>query len=193
MCGIAGYIGKGNVGIKLVGYLEKLEYRGYDSAGVAIVLPRGEISVVKRAGEVKKLKIAVPGDEAQTGIAHTRWATHGRADEINAHPHLSPDGSWAVVHNGIIENFDDLKRKYFADEEFFSRTDSEIIPRLLGRFAREKTMAGFMKCVRLLAGSFAIAAVAEGRNEIYLAKEKSPLYVAKKGTFLTVASDPICF
>ena len=193
MCGIAGYIGNGNVGKKLVYYLGKLEYRGYDSAGVAVVMPRGEISAIKRAGEVKILKAAIREDGAKTGIAHTRWATHGRADEVNAHPHLSPDRSWAVVHNGIIENYAELKERFFAGEEFISRTDSEIIPRLLGRFAKGKTMAEFMECARLLAGSFAVAAVAEGKDEIFLAKEKSPLYVAKKGTFLTVSSDPICF
>lgn len=131
MCGIIGYTGGRSARGIIYGGLKKLEYRGYDSAGIATLDGRN-ISVVKRQGKVGELEGLLDALSGCTGIGHTRWATHGKPSDVNAHPHLS--GKFAVVHNGIIENFNELKDEYFKDDYFRSQTDSEIVAKLLDKF-----------------------------------------------------------
>src|SRR6056297_1974983 len=131
MCGIVGYVGNGSALPVLATGLSNLEYRGYDSAGVA--LADGTLDVYKRSGEVDELRAALP-DAAphQRGIGHTRWSTHGPPTDANAHPHTDCSGDVAVVHNGIVENYDDL-RAALADDghTFTSETDTEVVPHLI--------------------------------------------------------------
>lgn len=190
MCGIIGYIGN-NVEQKLLKGLEKLEYRGYDSAGLC-VLRHGNFYVEKSKGSVEKLreKTCVKS-EFGLGIAHTRWATHGKITIENAHPHFSSKGEVALVHNGIIENFEELKS---ALEEkgvyFYGETDSEVAAKLLsGRLSLKK----IQNLVKKIKGTYAFAIISKKNNSIYFAKNKSPLYVAIGKDCSMIASDPSCF
>ncbi|MBQ5369519.1 MAG: glutamine--fructose-6-phosphate aminotransferase, partial [Peptococcaceae bacterium] len=128
MCGIVGYIGKRNAVDVMLAGLSKLEYRGYDSSGIAIVSD-GDVLVNKAEGKLVNLQNKIEGLnlESRIGIGHTRWATHGRPSDYNAHPHTSQNGKFAVVHNGIVENYLRLKETYLADEVFTSETDTEIV------------------------------------------------------------------
>ena len=193
MCGIAGLIGKGEVYEDLVNYLKKLEYRGYDSAGIATVEYNGEISVVKKVGEVKNLENAENRGGGKIGIAHTRWATHGRPSEANAHPHISEKGEWAAVHNGIIENYAEIKNSELVGVKFKSQTDSEVIPNLFEKYAVFGSVKGVAKALKLLKGSYAIAAVRKGGDEIITAAKKSPLFVGFTDRGVATASDPAIF
>src|SRR3989344_6959000 len=135
MCGIVGYIGKEQALPILLGGLRDLEYRGYDSAGVAI-LDNGKIKRIREVGKVDSLIKKIDGEKfiGNVGIAHTRWATHGGVTEKNAHPHTAGDGKLVLVHNGIIENYRELKKELdrkLKDEDFESETDSEILAKLI--------------------------------------------------------------
>ena len=197
MCGITGYIGD-KVRENLLDGLKNLEYRGYDSAGVAYIL-NGKIKAVKAEGKIAKLEQKLSEvaeiEEANIGIGHTRWATHGVPSEKNAHPHLSTDNSFAVVHNGIIENFGAIKAELTKlGAEFKSDTDTEVVANLLqftsGKTALEKLINASQKLV----GSYALACLSVTEpNKIFLAKNKTPLYVALNGKNAYVGSDPICF
>ena len=195
MCGIVGFIGNSPDKI-LIERLKRLEYRGYDSAGIAI-LADSKINVFKAKGEIKFLESEVkPVADATAGIGHTRWATHGRPDEINAHPHVSSDMKWAVVHNGIIENYSELKNKLTNfGYGFYSETDSETVAKLLEYYyakdGDEITALG--KTVAAIKGSFALGIVKENCNGVFFAKNKSPLFIAKNGKDVMLASDIICF
>jgi glucosamine--fructose-6-phosphate aminotransferase (isomerizing) len=134
MCGIVGYVGAVDAVDFLVSGLHRLEYRGYDSAGVATTTPSGDIAVVKAAGRIERLKNRLASNPlpGSTGIGHTRWATHGAANDVNAHPHFGGDGVLAVVHNGVIENFEPIKERLQAEGyEFSSSTDTEVIAHLI--------------------------------------------------------------
>ena len=134
MCGIVGYLGDGNVYDILIKGLHRLEYRGYDSAGVALVDGNGKISVFKTKGKVSNLEAfcADKDIDARVGIAHTRWATHGEPSDSNAHPHFSGDGNIAIVHNGTIENYKLLKDALIQHGcEFHSETDTEVLAQLI--------------------------------------------------------------
>ncbi|HET6672667.1 MAG TPA: glutamine--fructose-6-phosphate aminotransferase, partial [Agromyces sp.] len=137
MCGIVGYVGERNSLDVLMGGLRRLEYRGYDSAGVAIVDDDGVMETAKRAGKLQVLAADLdqtPLHHGKTGIGHTRWATHGGPTDQNAHPHLGDEGRLALIHNGIIENFSELKDELLAEGYTFeSETDSEVAAVLLGR------------------------------------------------------------
>src|SRR5688572_15585279 len=141
MCGIVGYVGSGSSIEVLLGGLKRLEYRGYDSAGVAVLDGEGAIGSRKHAGKLGILVddlAANPLADGHTGIGHTRWATHGGPTDGNAHPHFGDDGKLALIHNGIIENFADLKRELLeAGETFASETDTEVAALLVGRMFRE--------------------------------------------------------
>lgn len=195
MCGIAGYIGKGNVKKELLSILQGVEYRGYDSAGIACI-QNNKIEVIKSAGAVNNLQKILGKDIYNTcGIAHTRWATHGKANDTNAHPHLSEDNHWAVVHNGIIENYLDIKNELISKYgiHFRSDTDTEVISQMLS-ISHIKNPLQAMKfvCDKLI-GSYALAIInVDYPNEIFVARKESPLYLShsEKGTY--VASDPIC-
>jgi len=196
MCGIVGYIGKNGAEKVLVDLLKNLEYRGYDSAGVAVQLG-GDIKVTKASGKIANLEEILNHTKATTGIAHTRWATHGKPTENNAHPHTSQNGKWAVVHNGIIENFEELKNeiKNNSNIEFVSETDTEVVPQLLQMLdSGVLPIDTFIEACSRLSGSYAIACINKDiEDTLFLAKKKSPLYVAKTNDSVIVASDPICF
>lgn len=173
MCGIIGYAGSGNAGEIIYDGLLKLEYRGYDSAGIA-VLDGGKCTIVKSAGRVKKLNTSAQLLGGSIGIGHTRWATHGKPDDVNAHPHVC--GKIAVVHNGEIENYAELKKSLMdGGDKFLSQTDSEVIPHLINKFYGGDLLEAVIKCADMLKGSYALLAIREGSGEIVAAKNRSPV------------------
>ncbi len=192
MCGIVGYIGNSDAKEILLKGLEKLEYRGYDSAGIAVENNSG-IHVFKEKGRIADLRAVVDQDVfAQTGIGHTRWATHGVPSHANAHPHQSESGRFTLVHNGVIENYQILKREYLQGVSFKSETDTEVIVALVEKFAEEglSTEAAFSKTLTLLKGSYALALLdAQQNGFIYVGKNKSPLLIGKGEGFNVIASD----
>lgn len=192
MCGIVGYIGNQDSKEILLKGLEKLEYRGYDSAGIAIMNENG-VYVFKEKGRIADLRNIVDVDVmANTGIGHTRWATHGVPSKVNAHPHQSPTARFTLVHNGVIENYDILKREYLQGVTLKSDTDTEIIVQLVELFVNEglNTEEAFRKTLTLLKGSYALALLDKENNDtIFVAKNKSPLLVGLGETFNVVASD----
>lgn len=191
MCGIVGYLGKKKQSKEVIDKLKKLEYRGYDSAGIA-VLKNGKITSYKEVGCIKNLEEKVPDDlETTCAIAHTRWATHGKPTTKNAHPHSSKNGVWTIVHNGIIENY--LEIKQTLKEKIASDTDTAVVAELLEEKNAE-TIEDFINVFSMLSGSYSIVAMNKNRpNELFLAKNKSPLYIAEENGDFLVASDPICF
>lgn len=192
MCGIVGYIGEKDSKEILLKGLERLEYRGYDSAGIAVRNGEG-ITVFKEKGRIADLRGAVNGDvSGNTGIGHTRWATHGKPSKVNAHPHQNTSDRFTIVHNGVIENYHHLQRDYLADVAMESDTDTEIIVQLIGKFVEEDltTQEAFSKALKLMKGSYAIALLdAEEEEAIFVAKNKSPLLVGLGDDFNVVASD----
>ncbi|GMB09964.1 glutamine--fructose-6-phosphate transaminase (isomerizing) [Thermolongibacillus altinsuensis] len=192
MCGIVGYIGQqGSKEILLHG-LEKLEYRGYDSAGIALLNENG-VHVFKEKGRIADLRAIVDENvDAPVGIGHTRWATHGVPNRLNAHPHQSASGRFTLVHNGVIENYAILKREYLADVPFKSDTDTEVIVQLVEKFVNDGLTVeeAFRKTLTLLKGSYAIVLIdAENDGVLYAAKNKSPLLAGLGEGFNVVASD----
>ena len=217
MCGITGYIGDGivlddgdadggegtatdgevaGVGDIVHEGLRNLEYRGYDSAGVALVGETSGLTVAKRSGEVDNLTVPdVP--DAALGVGHTRWSTHGPPTDANAHPHTDCTGDVAVVHNGIVENHEALKAE-LADHEFTSDTDTEVIPHLIEEeLAAQRGEGDLLNAVRAvedrLEGSYAICAVREGEDEIVVARRGSPLVLGRDDDATFVASDVTAF
>ena len=191
MCGIVGYLGKKKNSKKIIGKLKNLEYRGYDSAGIA-VLKDDELVCYKQVGCISELEKEVPDNlETTCAIAHTRWATHGKSTVVNAHPHSSNGGMWTLVHNGIVENY--LEIKQTLSQEIKSETDSAVVAELLEEM-NVNSIEDFMNAFKKLVGSYSIVAVNKNKpNELFLAKNKSPLYVAENEGDYLVASDPICF
>lgn len=192
MCGIVGYIGQNDAKGILLNGLARLEYRGYDSAGIALLNQDG-IQMTKVKGRVAVLEEkADEGISGSLGIGHTRWATHGVPSIINAHPHQSGTGRFIIVHNGVIENYEALKREYLKDVSLISDTDTEIIVQLMEKlFERfQDTRTAFCETMKLLKGSYAIAMIdAEDRNTLYVSKNKSPLLIGIGEGFHVVASD----
>lgn len=192
MCGIVGYIGQLDAKEILLKGLEKLEYRGYDSAGIAVMNEAG-VHVFKEVGRIANLRGAVDESvEATAGIGHTRWATHGVPNQSNAHPHQSASGRFTLVHNGVIENYHLLQQEYLQGVTMKSDTDTEVIVQLVEHFANEglSTDAAFRKTLSLLHGSYALGLLDEQDGEtIYVAKNKSPLLVGVGDTFNVIASD----
>ena len=192
MCGIVGYIGSRDVKEILLQSLEKLEYRGYDSAGIA-VKGEDETKVFKEKGRIRDLRNKVEDDfEGKVGIGHTRWATHGEPSVVNSHPHQSLDGRFTLVHNGVIENYVQLKEQYLEDINLVSDTDTEIIVQLIAKFAKEgsSTLEAFKKTLSLLHGSYALGLLDnEDDHTIYAAKNKSPLLLGAGEDFNVITSD----
>lgn len=192
MCGIVGYVGREDAKEILLKGLEKLEYRGYDSAGIAIANEEG-VHVYKEKGRIATLRKVVDEDEqAYVGIGHTRWATHGAPSQLNAHPHQSETKRYTIVHNGVIENYSQLQREYLSEVSLESETDTEIIVQLVERFAKEGmgTEEAFRKTLSLLKGSYATALLdKEDKETIYVGKNKSPLLVGLSDGVNVVASD----
>ncbi len=195
MCGIVGYIGYDNAKELLLKGLEKLEYRGYDSAGIAVVNDDGT-KLFKEKGRIAELrKVADNSDEDGTlGIGHTRWATHGVPNYENSHPHQSTSGRFTLVHNGVIENYEELKAEYLSDVTFSSETDTEVIVQLVDYFSKQglATEDAFTKVVKLLHGSYALGLLDDNNKDtIYVAKNKSPLLVGVGEGFNVIASDAL--
>ena len=193
MCGIVGYIGTQDTKEILLKGLEKLEYRGYDSAGIAVVNENG-VHVFKEKGRIADLREVVDADVTATvGIGHTRWATHGVPSKVNAHPHQSASKRLTLVHNGVIENYAILKREYLQDVTLVSDTDTEVIVQIIEKFVNEGNTveAALRQTLSILKGSYAIALVDNEEPEtIYVGKNKSPLLVGVgQDNFNVVASD----
>ena len=193
MCGIVGVVGNRNATDILMQGLEKLEYRGYDSAGIFVTTGKTS-SLVKSVGRIADLHAKIGIDVAgTTGIGHTRWATHGKPSENNAHPHTSQTGRFVLVHNGVIENYLDIKNTYLADHDFKGQTDTEIVVHLIGKFAEEEGLSvleAFKKALHIIRGSYAFALVdSEDADVIYVAKNKSPLLVGLGDGYNMVCSD----
>ncbi|MGG0303530.1 glutamine--fructose-6-phosphate transaminase (isomerizing) [Bacillus albus] len=192
MCGIVGFIGEQDAKEILLKGLEKLEYRGYDSAGIAVQAENGVV-VYKEKGRIAKLREIVDVNvAASVGIGHTRWATHGVPSKVNAHPHQSTSKRFTLVHNGVIENYELVKKEYLQDVTFVSETDTEIIVQLMEQQVSTglSVEEAFRNTLSLLHGSYAIGLLdAENPNMIYVAKNKSPLLVGVGDNFNVVASD----
>ena len=193
MCGIVGVVGNRNATDILMQGLEKLEYRGYDSAGIFVTTGKTS-SLVKSVGRIADLHAKIGIDVAGTaGIGHTRWATHGKPSENNAHPHTSQTGRFVLVHNGVIENYLDIKNNYLAGHDFKGQTDTEIAVHLIGKFAEEEGLSlleAFKKALHIIRGSYAFALVdSEDADVIYVAKNKSPLLVGLGEGYNMVCSD----
>ncbi|MFT9850061.1 glutamine--fructose-6-phosphate transaminase (isomerizing) [Aneurinibacillus sp. REN35] len=192
MCGIVGYIGTQDTKEILLRGLEKLEYRGYDSAGIAVVNGNG-VRVFKEKGRIAALRDVVDADTVgSVGIGHTRWATHGVPNRVNAHPHQSKTSRFTLVHNGVIENDEYLKRDFLSDHSFASDTDTEVIVQLVEKFVGEGMTVeeAFRTTLKNLKGSYAIALLdEEDPDVIYVAKNKSPLLVGLGEDCNVVASD----
>ena len=193
MCGIVGFTGKTQAAGFLLDGLERLEYRGYDSAGVA-VLDGGAFRIEKTTARIKNLKDKTDGGRnlpGTDGIGHTRWATHGAPSYENAHPHTSQSGKFAVVHNGIIENYIQLKEELTADGFVFrSETDTEVIPQLIEKYYDGDFFGAVQKAVARLEGSYALGILcADCPGTLIAAKKFSPLIIglAKDANF--IASD----
>ncbi|PGU02109.1 glutamine--fructose-6-phosphate transaminase (isomerizing) [Bacillus cereus] len=192
MCGIVGFIGEQDAKEILLKGLEKLEYRGYDSAGIAVQAENGVV-VYKEKGRIAKLREIVDENvAASVGIGHTRWATHGVPSKANAHPHQSTSKRFTLVHNGVIENYELVKKEYLQDVTFVSETDTEVIVQLMEQQVSTglSVEEAFRNTLSLLHGSYAIGLLdAENPNMIYVAKNKSPLLVGVGDNFNVVASD----
>ncbi|HEL1603497.1 TPA: glutamine--fructose-6-phosphate transaminase (isomerizing) [Streptococcus suis] len=193
MCGIVGVVGNTNATDILIQGLEKLEYRGYDSAGI-FVTGGEQAHLVKAVGRIAELSAKV-GDktEGTTGIGHTRWATHGKPTEDNAHPHTSQTGRFVLVHNGVIENYLEMKNDYLAGHDFKGQTDTEIAVHLIGKFVEEdglSVLEAFKKALHIIQGSYAFALIdSENPDVIYVAKNKSPLLIGLGDGYNMVCSD----
>ena len=195
MCGIVGVVGKPAKEIILNG-LKNLEYRGYDSAGIYLNDLQGDEYLIKAVGRISNLEAKLtPDEEGMVGIGHTRWATHGKPTEENAHPHFSEDGRFYLVHNGVIENYAELKEKYLQGVNFKSTTDTEVVVQLVAKIARDENLDGFTafkKALKLVRGSYAFLLVDNQNPEhIYIAKNKSPMMLGLGDGFNIIASDAI--
>jgi glutamine-fructose-6-phosphate transaminase (isomerizing) len=195
MCGIVGIIGKSARDVVLNG-LKKLEYRGYDSAGIYLNDLNGHEYLTKAVGRIKNLEDKLSDNEqGLVGIGHTRWATHGKPSIANSHPHYSSDKRFYLVHNGVIENYAELKEKYLSDVSFNSDTDTEVVVQLIAKIAKEKCLSGFLafkEALKLINGSYAFLLVDNKEpDHIFIAKNKSPMMLGIGDGFNIIASDAI--
>lgn len=192
MCGIVGYIGSNNAVPRLIEGLSKLEYRGYDSSGIAVHLPEG-VRVFKSKGRLKALEEKIDLNMPSTiGIGHTRWATHGAPSDENAHPHTNVSGSIAVIHNGIIENYHEIKHWLEEDQGivFKSETDTEVIAHLIDFYYEGDLMEALQKAVRRMEGAYAIGVIAKDEpNRLVAVRKDSPLIVGVGEGEHFIASD----
>lgn len=193
MCGIIGYTGKKESRDILLNGLEKLEYRGYDSAGLAI--HNGGLCIVKTRGSIKDLRAKTPDDlRGKTGIAHTRWATHGEPSELNSHPHLSVSGNLVMVHNGIIENSEELKEIIGIDESHFkSETDSEVLLNLIDKLYMDNgrdLLKAIIESLNQCVGSYAAVIIERDKpDELMVCRKGSPIVIGIDSSGSYVASD----
>lgn len=190
MCGIIGFTGRKPAKDILIDGLERLEYRGYDSAGIALLNDDDTLTIRKKAGRVSELReLCKDGDYSSTcGIGHTRWATHGGVTDANAHPHRC--GNVALIHNGIIENYSDIIREYGLADKLVSETDSEVVAALLDTLYDGDPIAAIRKAVKIIAGSFALCIMfADRPGIIYAVRNVSPMVAAHSEEGSIIASD----
>ncbi len=189
MCGIVGYVGNAQAAPLLIEGLTRLEYRGYDSAGIAVV-SKNKIDIRKAEGRLNNLIGLTSDMRGNIGIGHTRWATHGAPEVRNAHPHISKSGRFALVHNGIIENFKEL-RKFLADRGFIfaSDTDSEVIAHLIDYYFTGDVVSALIKTACRLNGSYTLGIVCRDDNRLYAMRKDSPLVVGLCNDCTFIASD----
>ena len=191
MCGIVGYTGKQSVAKQILDALELLEYRGYDSAGMAIVdETNGQVQIRKRAGRVADLEKAWKANPVNgiCGIGHTRWATHGGVSDVNAHPHRA--GRITLVHNGIIENYEELKDHFGLADELISDTDSEVVAAVLNRFYTGDPHEALFQTVKCLKGTFALVVIFDDIPDVIFAiRNVSPIVAAYREDGTMLASD----
>ncbi|HGI1865125.1 TPA: glutamine--fructose-6-phosphate transaminase (isomerizing) [Streptococcus agalactiae] len=193
MCGIVGVVGNTNATDILIQGLEKLEYRGYDSTGIFVV-GDNKSQLVKSVGRIAEIQAKV-GDSVSgtTGIGHTRWATHGKPTEGNAHPHTSGSGRFVLVHNGVIENYLQIKETYLTKHNLKGETDTEIAIHLVEHFVEEDNLSvleAFKKALHIIEGSYAFALIdSQDADTIYVAKNKSPLLIGLGNGYNMVCSD----
>ncbi len=193
MCGIVGYVGEGHAKERIIDGLKRLEYRGYDSAGIALPI-NGKIEIRKHVGEIKNLEkiIGDPAYDSSVGIGHTRWATHGAPSDLNAHPHANGDNSIAIVHNGIIENYQEIKEWLIRDYgvKFKSETDSEVIAHLIGIYYDGDLLQAVNRAVEQMRGAYAVAAIAAAEpDKIVAVRKDAPLVAGIGKGFNFIASD----
>ena len=191
MCGIVGFIGNQDVKEILLTGLEKLEYRGYDSAGIAMINNQ-DIHIFKDKGRIANLRKLVDDQvNGYMGIGHTRWATHGKPNKINSHPHQSATGRFTIVHNGVIENDLELKVKYLSDYNFISDTDTEVIAALIEQFSLNQDLEAVIRqLIQELHGSYALGIIDNHQPDIlYAVKNKSPMLLGVGDDFNMIGSD----
>src|SRR3989344_2680309 len=192
MCGIISYIGDREVIPLLINGLKKLEYRGYDSSGICVVDNNNNLKIVKRSGKISELEKQPELNEIKgsIGIAHTRWATHGDPNTINAHPHTDCKNEIAIVHNGIIENFYALKELLIEEgHKFTSETDSEVIAHLIEKFYDNNLEDAVVEALKVVEGAFGLAIIHQKENKLVAARKGSPLLLGIGNNEMFVASD----
>lgn len=190
MCGIVGYIGKQNPIDILITGLKNLEYRGYDSAGIAIK-SNDNLQIIKSVGKISNLEEKIKKEkllESNMGIAHTRWATHGIPNEVNAHPHRV--GKVTLVHNGIIENFEELRKKLQEEKIVFnSETDTEVVAALINKYLENDPIEAIEKALQEVKGSYGLGIMIDGIDNIYAVRKDSPLIIGIGEKEYFLASD----
>jgi glucosamine--fructose-6-phosphate aminotransferase (isomerizing) len=192
MCGIVGYVGHRQAADVIVDGLSRLEYRGYDSAGVVVSGTNGKLDVMKKAGKLSILKqeLVTQPLKGTLGLGHTRWATHGKPNDVNAHPHLSEDSKLAVIHNGIIENYLPLKEKLMAEgHKFLSETDTEVIVHLIESFYQGDLIEAVRKALKEVTGAYALVVSHVDHDVIVAARATSPMVIGLGDGENFVASD----
>ncbi|HPY01878.1 MAG TPA: glutamine--fructose-6-phosphate aminotransferase, partial [Spirochaetota bacterium] len=196
MCGIVGYVGNkenNEIGKILINGLKRLEYRGYDSSGIAVV--DGSLKVSKKKGKISELESFVDINQMKgsAGIAHTRWATHGVPSDVNSHPHTSCDGKLALVHNGIIENYEILRKKLTENGHVFkTQTDTEVVVHLVDHYMKKGNdlLESFILALKQIEGTYGIALVSEDNpGRILAARKGSPLVIGIGDNEIMLASD----
>lgn len=192
MCGIVGYLGLNDAKEIILNGLKRLEYRGYDSAGMSLYDGENKtFQLFKEKGRIVELEKSLTTMKAALGIGHTRWATHGKVNRENAHPHMSSDQRFSIVHNGVIDNHKALKTMYFDNHAFKSETDTEVIVELMALFAKQMPVPNAMrKTLKLLQGSYALLVIDhESPDTLYAAKHRSPLLLATADDGMIIGSD----
>lgn len=192
MCGIIGYIGKQDAQSIIINGLKKLEYRGYDSAGISLINDNNQVITKKTQGKIANLEsILNHKDNGKIGIGHTRWATHGKPSDINSHPHVSNNAKFSVVHNGIIENHEELKNMLVQEGySFASETDSEVVPVLLEKYNQGNLLEAVRKVIEVLQGSYALCVISSDYpEEILVVRKESPLIIGLGEGENFIASD----
>lgn len=187
MCGIVGYVGFHAIE-NVITALDKLDYRGYDSSGIAYY--NNGFQVLKKQGRLSNLKEIIKKCDSNLAIGHTRWATHGISNDINAHPHYSYDKRFIIVHNGIVENYLELKQTYLGNINHVSSTDTEVLVNLIAKFYDGDSFKAIRKALNLVKGSYAIIVIDTKDKTLYIAKRNSPLLIGVKDSIM-ITSDLI--